>query len=157
MEILLFYGIYVGSNFHWNWVEVPGMWIVGEYLRKPASFIKTSCLYVELGLFSNAPPQFSLRNVGKGKSTAEIKWVIWVKFHAFKSSRITLWLFKVYWETHPSWTLYHSLFTLRKPRSPLMLNGERGFLRMNRPYISAHLGIWAHHNVINIWFSSLAI
>ena len=27
---------------------------------------------------------------------------------------------------------HYSLFTLRKPRSPLRINGERGFLRVNR-------------------------
>ena len=33
-------------------------------------------------------------------------------------------------------SLFYSLFTLRKPRSPLILNGERAFLRVNRLYRS---------------------
>ena len=30
------------------------------------------------------------------------------------------------------WVRKYSLFTLRKPRSPLIIIGERGFLRVNR-------------------------
>ena len=33
---------------------------------------------------------------------------------------------------HPRFHTTYSLFDLRKPRSQLILNGERGFLRMNR-------------------------
>ena len=32
--------------------------------------------------------------------------------------------------------LHYSLFTPRKPRSPLTINGERGFLRVNRLYVA---------------------
>ena len=37
-------------------------------------------------------------------------------------------------------TRLYSLFTLRKPRSPSRINGERGFLRVNRLYDSVHQG-----------------
>ena len=33
--------------------------------------------------------------------------------------------------------MIYSLFTLSKPRSPLILNGQRGFLKVNRLYLIA--------------------
>ena len=42
----------------------------------------------------------------------------------------------------------YSLFTLRKARSPLIINGERAFLRVNRLYMAGLLACLTQHHTL---------